>query len=204
MSREYLKPFWEEEYQNMDRSTFGKPSAEVVDIVPCLKDGARILDVGCGDGRHALYLAGLGFDVDAFDISENAIHKVNFLKEKYNLSINTSVCDAFGFDFSHTYDLVIIHGVLQFVERSKQAEMIQLLKDWTAKGGYHIIALFTDAEPVPDDLKDVMVGVFREGEIKDYYTDWDIEMFETKKFHDEHENGVKHCHAMNKIVAKKQ
>ena len=28
-------------------------------------------------------------------------------------------------------------------------------------------------------------------------------MFESKKFSDEHENGIKHCHAMNKIVARK-
>ena len=40
-------------------------------------------------------------------------------------------------------------------------------------------------------------------EIKDYYKNWQIEMFESRKFNDEHENGIKHCHAMNKIVAKK-
>lgn len=198
-----MEPFWEAEYLELDKSTFGEPSKEVVDIVPFLKKDAKILDVGCGDGRHSAYFAEMGFDVDAFDISENAIRKINYLKKKYNLGINAVKCDVFEFDFAHKYDLVIIHGVLQFVEREKQADMIQLLKKWTAKDGYHIIALFTDAEPVPEDLKDVMVGVFKEGEIKAYYSDWDIKMFETKKFNDKHENGIKHCHAMNKIVAKK-
>ena len=197
-----MKPFWEDEYLNYDRATFGNPSKEVVDIIPFLKKDAKILDVGCGDGRHALFFAKMDYDVDAFDISENAIRKVDFLKEKYGLKINTVVCDAFGFKYTRKYDVIIIHGVLQFVEREKQAEMINLLKNQTAWGGYHIIALFTDAEPVPDDLKDVMIGVFREGEIKEYYSDWDIRMFETKKFNDQHENGVKHCHAMNKIVAR--
>ena len=53
--------------------------------------------------------------------------------------------------------------------------------------GYHVIALFTDEEPIPDDLKDVMVGVFKNEEIKDYYINWKTLMFENKKFHDEHE-----------------
>ncbi len=45
--------------------------------------------------------------------------------------------------------------------------------------------------------------VFKNEEIKDYYKEWEIKMFESKKFSDEHENGIKHRHAMNMIVAKK-
>ncbi len=198
-----MKPFWENEYLNKERSTFGNPSKEVEDIVSLLPNGAKILDVGCGDGRHSLYLAGLGFQVDAFDISQNAISKINCLKELSDLNINTYVCDVLEFEFKHKYDLIIVHGVLQFIEREKQPEILELLKKWTNVNGYHIVALFTDEEPVPEDLKDVMVGVFKTEEIKDYYNEWEIKMFESYKFNDEHENGTKHCHALNKIVARK-
>lgn len=198
-----MKPFWESEYLNKERSTFGNPSKEVEDVVSFLPEGARILDVGCGDGRHALYLASLGFHVDAFDISAAAIAKVDYLKERSHLAINTYVCDALAFDFRHKYDLVIMHGVLQFIEREKQPQILELLKKWTNINGYHIAALFTDEEPVPEDLQDVMIGVFRNEEIKEYYQGWQIIMFESRKFNDEHENGIRHCHAMNKIVAKK-
>ena len=71
-----MKPFWEDEYLNKEKSTFGNPSKEVKELVPYLKKDAKILDVGCGDGRHALYLASLGFQVDAFDLSKNAIEKI--------------------------------------------------------------------------------------------------------------------------------
>ena len=198
-----MKPFWENEYLNKERSTFGNPSKEVEDIVSLLTNEAKILDVGCGDGRHSLYLAGLGFQVDAFDISQNAINKINCLKELSGLNINTYVCDALEFEFKHKYDLIIVHGVLQFIEREKQPEILELLKKWTNVNGYHIVALFTDEEPVPEDLKDVMVGVFKNEEIKDYYNEWEINMFEGYKFNDEHENGIRHCHALNKIVARK-
>lgn len=76
-----MKLFWENEYLNKEKSTFGNPSQEVEDIVPFLNKSARILDVGCGDGRHSLYLAGLGFQVDAFDISTNAIEKIDYWKK---------------------------------------------------------------------------------------------------------------------------
>ena len=34
---------------------------------------ARMLDVACGRGRHAVYLNNMGYDVDAFDLSESNI-----------------------------------------------------------------------------------------------------------------------------------
>lgn len=198
-----MKPFWETEYLNKEKSTFGNPSKEVAEVVPLLNRDAKILDVGCGDGRHSLYLASLGFKVDAFDISTNAIEKIDCLKKQNNLDINTYVCDVLSFDFKYKYDLIIVHGVLQFIEKEKQPIIIELLKKWTRENGYHIVAVFTDEEPIPEDLKEIMVGVFKNEEIKNYYKEWDIKLFESKKFNDEHDNGIKHCHALNKIVAKK-
>jgi SAM-dependent methyltransferase len=34
------------------------------------RSGARALDIACGGGRNSLYLAGLGYSVDAWDISD--------------------------------------------------------------------------------------------------------------------------------------
>ena len=37
------------------------------------KKNAKILDVACGKGRHAIFINKQGFTVDAFDLSENSI-----------------------------------------------------------------------------------------------------------------------------------
>ena len=37
-----MKPFWEDEYLNKEKSTFGNPSKEVKELVPYLKKDAKI------------------------------------------------------------------------------------------------------------------------------------------------------------------
>jgi tellurite methyltransferase len=49
------------------------PARWLVDHGSLLGGGGRALDVACGDGRNALYLAHLGFEVDAVDVSDVAI-----------------------------------------------------------------------------------------------------------------------------------
>jgi SAM-dependent methyltransferase len=44
------------------------PSAWVVRFAPLIRPGGTVLDVACGHGRHARYLAGLGLQVIAADI----------------------------------------------------------------------------------------------------------------------------------------
>jgi SAM-dependent methyltransferase len=42
-------------------------SAWVERFAPWIRPGGRVLDLACGAGRHARWLAGLGFEVDAVD-----------------------------------------------------------------------------------------------------------------------------------------
>lgn len=67
---------WDERYTNSRPETFGNdPSKWLVAHEELLvkQPKGKALDVACGNGRNSFYLAGIGFDVDAIDISKVVI-----------------------------------------------------------------------------------------------------------------------------------
>jgi len=52
------------------------PSPWVYRFAPRIRAGGRVLDVACGGGRHARYLAGLGYRVEAVDRNPGLLHGV--------------------------------------------------------------------------------------------------------------------------------
>jgi len=79
------------------------------------------LDIGCGEGRHSLYLAQKGFKVDALDLSESAIRKLENLIRQYDMkeSIKPVVGDARDIDLGKDkYELILLSFVLPFLRKS--------------------------------------------------------------------------------------
>lgn len=65
---------WEEKYRSHDQIFSGNPNAVLVGEVSGLPPG-RALDVGCGEGADALWLARSGWQVTAVDISATALSR---------------------------------------------------------------------------------------------------------------------------------
>ncbi|MEU7867770.1 class I SAM-dependent methyltransferase [Dactylosporangium sp. NPDC049140] len=63
---------WEDRYRAQDRLFSGNPNGVLVTEVAALAPG-RALDVGCGEGGDALWLAGRGWRVTAVDIAPTAL-----------------------------------------------------------------------------------------------------------------------------------
>jgi SAM-dependent methyltransferase len=51
----------------------GTPSQWVVKHAAFIHKGGRVLDLACGSGRHAIWLAGQGYQVDAVDRDDQAV-----------------------------------------------------------------------------------------------------------------------------------
>ena len=58
------------------RHDFDSPSAWICRFAPLIRAGGRVLDVACGGGRHARYLARLGYRVEAVDRDAAALGKL--------------------------------------------------------------------------------------------------------------------------------
>jgi SAM-dependent methyltransferase len=66
------KTHWEEHYGERDRVWSGRVNVQFADVVADLPPG-RALDLGCGEGADAVWLAQRGWDVVAVDISDTAL-----------------------------------------------------------------------------------------------------------------------------------
>ena len=91
-----------------------------------LKKGSKLIDIGCGKGRHANYLNSLGFDVVGIDLSPNNIaaakknEKSNlhfvvqdmrkvYLEDKFDIAIN--LFTSFGYFNNDTDEQAAINAM---------------------------------------------------------------------------------------------
>ena len=93
-----------------------RPSAWLVDNAGLLKRGGRVLDVACGSGRQALWLAAAGFEVTAIDRDAEKIGRLKDTADRLGLSITVGVADletdpppSLG---SQIYDAVVVFNYL--------------------------------------------------------------------------------------------
>lgn len=96
-----------------------------------LAPGKQALDIACGMGRHAKYLASEGFSVEALDISSTAIESLRGLE---NITAREVDFDTYELPKNH-YDLIIC---TYYLERRLFPQIIDALKE----GGIFIYETF--------------------------------------------------------------
>lgn len=65
---------WNGRYAEQERLWSGRPNGALVAEIGGLTPG-RVLDVGCGEGADAVWLASIGWDVTALDVSGVALER---------------------------------------------------------------------------------------------------------------------------------
>ncbi len=100
-----------------------------------LKEGSRILDVGCGEGRNLTYFLNHNFDVFGIDKNPAAIEMLHFIvKTKNRNPSHFQVGDMTSLPFQNGYfDLIIADAVLHFAKNEEDfestvQEMIRVMK----------------------------------------------------------------------------
>ena len=68
----------------------------------------KILDIGCGTGRHAIELTKRGYSVTGVDLSESMLKKAREKAETAGLSIDFQLADARKLPFEQEFDLAIM------------------------------------------------------------------------------------------------
>lgn len=87
--------------------TWARAAAEVDHIVALLKPNARVLDLGCGPGRHSLEIARRGFRVTALDRTASLIDRARKRAEEENISLEFVQDDMRYFGRPGSFDAVL-------------------------------------------------------------------------------------------------
>jgi SAM-dependent methyltransferase len=122
-------------------------------ITPC-----KTIDLGCGTGNYAIYLASEGFDVTAVDISSSAIKIAKNNASQKGIDCNFIVADILGdlkqiqSTFNFAYDWELLHHIFPSDREKYIRNVYRLLNP----GGQYLSVCFSE-----ENLQFGRVGKFR-------------------------------------------
>ena len=103
--------------------------------------GDRALDVACGRGRNALFLAGLGFDVDAVDVSDTAVAAVRRRAAQSAGAVTAVRADLESDPLPRPPYAVVVN--VDYLQRS----LFATLRDALTSGGVLVFETFAAGHP---------------------------------------------------------
>jgi tellurite methyltransferase len=198
--------FWERGYQDQAVSTMGGPNHDIVELATALPPGARVLDLGCGEGRNAFYLAGRGCRVTAVDRSRSGIEKLRALSERTGIPVEGVVADIAEYPIEGAWDVVMAHGVIDYLDNAVWRRLLDDIKLHTVPGGFNAYTcmLFTEEHPAgPEFTSAGFKHSLAQGELAAFYADWDLVRHDRYVKWDQHPGIPLHCHPVDKVTARK-
>ena len=184
-----------------------KPSTICDKIIAIMKPSSNVhptlLDLGCGEGRNAVYFAKHGFNVTGLDCSKVGLEKAKRYANEAGVEISVIHDDIKTYRIDKTYDVIFSTGTLHYLLPDVKGLRFLDYKNQTSLEGINAFSVFVKKpfiEKAPDAEKDVFH--FKSGELMSYYWDWEI-LFTKEEIFDCKSGGVPHKHAVNRIIARK-
>jgi len=179
--------FWEGRYAEQDGVWSGRANQALVDEVGDLPPGAA-LDLGCGEGGDALWLAERGWMVTALDISTTALDRTVRAASAAGLAervtcLVADLADPATWPGATSYDLVtacFLQSPLDF----PRAEVLRHAAALVGPGGRLLVVAHAAPPPwadAPDDLLDGFPTP--QGELGDLalHEAWQVEVAEVRE-----------------------
>ncbi len=107
-----------------------------------------VLDVGCGLGDNAIYLARQGFSVTGLDISPTALTTAEQRAKDTGVSVRFAVADATKLEgYTDAFDTVIDSGMFHCLDDDGKRSYATVVHRATRLGATMLMGCFSDANP---------------------------------------------------------
>ena len=125
---------FDEAYED-DEAVFGDPYPALIETLRERSPG-RLLDLGCGQGRNAVALAALGYEVTAVDASVVGVEQTTRAATDKGLTVQGVVADLAGYRIESAYDVVVMDMVLHsFDDEADRHRILDQIASGVAPGG---------------------------------------------------------------------
>jgi len=162
MKKQWYETLFENFANSYEKEVFTLGTLKEVDFIEqelLHEKSKRILDIGCGTGRHSIELARRGYNVTGFDLSDDQLARARENAVKAGVSIEFFKQDARSFNFNEKYNAAIMlcEGSFPLMETDEMNfAILQNIFKSLKPGGKLIFTTLNGLFPLFHSVKDFM------------------------------------------------
>lgn len=184
--------------ENFTQGTLGE--CDFIESEIAFEKRKRILDIGCGTGRHSIELTKRGYHITGIDLSDSLLKRAREKAAEQNLVIDFQKHDARQLPFNQEFDAVIMlcEGAFSLMETDEMNfQILQNAANALKPGGKLIFTTLNGLFPLFHSVKDFLDSAKEEGNASTDAISFDLMTFRESSITSvEDDNGIKkdlHC-----------
>jgi tellurite methyltransferase len=158
---------WEQRYRSKERASEdfdGPPTPLLVETANRLKPG-KALDLACGTGRNALWLAAHGWNVTAIDAAPSAIDTLRNRASRLGIHVDARQADLEAGEYRIEHSCWDLLAICYYLQR----DLFEPAKRGVVPGAV-LLAIVHITEPGEEPTRTRATP----GELASYFNDWEI------------------------------
>ena len=198
-------PYYDARYRKEDYFWGVQPSSmclKVLEALPPVRP-LKLLDIGCGEGKDAVFFARCGYDVTAFDISNAGLEKTKRLADQARVPVRTFRANLWDYRLSEPFDVLFSSGALHYIQPRLRDEIMENYRAHVNENGIVMFQAFVEKPFIasPPEIEE-HAYLWKSGQLAGYFYDWYF-LHCSENVFDCNSSGIPHQHADNRLLAKK-